>query len=800
MNEIFKRVRALMFCSTLVLLVSGTQNSITAQVFDATISLTTYEFSRNAAMADLDRDGILDMWVLLGFDEKLGIWYGIGDGSFRKGPTYSTRNDESHFVVALIDGDSIPDALLTNRFNKELEVFLGDDTGALVRIPFQTLPSIPVGMTVLDANMDGLSDLVYSTDSTVVVMKGDGSGQFILDTTFQLSGSTAGITVGYFNSDSSPDLCVALPVNGAVAVLAGDTASRFLVLQNAPIGMSTQQVVVGDFNDDQHSDLAAIDGTRNSIVSLDGDGSGDFANRREKLLEGNPVALVAGRFGQDSDDDLAVSFDGGEGDRFVLIFNSTGDDWEQKADTMELTYGPELLFMADYNRDSVPDIIAPNRGDGLIFLFAGKQDGSFSYTRKQYFDDCPAIGFFGKFNGDEFQDFALRMSCNSTKTVVLINDKLGRFRVTSEIGHTGNGYPVVDDFTHDGIDDIILSHFPDSTVRLYESDSSGAFRLSRLIDSQLELKSSFYRGFDVNQDSYCDLVENSYYPSNGHRVRFGDRNGEFHPVQSIGAYQVGITLGYGDFNNDAFIDILFYGGSDGVHISLGSDSAPHTTSTPIHIGEPHNLAVGDINEDGNLDLVTCGWLSWTNGIRSYYATVLGNGDGTFNSPDTVEYGYQSSRIVLLDADTDGHLDLMFTEWAPGVVSLFKGKGDGSFSDPEVYYSGEGAVDMPIADINGDYSPDVIVTNQFDYSISLLMNRKSSSSCCNSRRGNVDCDPRNQVDIGDLIALVDELFIGFLGLCCEESANVDGTPGVDIGDLITLVDHLFITFQPLPSCN
>lgn len=83
----------------------------------------------------------------------------------------------------------------------------------------------------------------------------------------------------------------------------------------------------------------------------------------------------------------------------------------------------------------------------------------------------------------------------------------------------------------------------------------------------------------------------------------------------------------------------------------------------------------------------------------------------------------------------------------------------------------------------------------------------ASSCCqeyssDGRAGNVDCDPGLGVDISDLSALIDNLYITFMPLCCESSANVDGDPagGVDISDLSALIDYLYISFVPPMPCR
>ncbi|UCC44915.1 MAG: SBBP repeat-containing protein, partial [Candidatus Zixiibacteriota bacterium] len=65
-------------------------------------------------------------------------------------------------------------------------------------------------------------------------------------------------------------------------------------------------------------------------------------------------------------------------------------------------------------------------------------------------------------------------------------------------------------------------------------------------------------------------------------------------------------------------------------------------------------------------------------------------------------------------------------------------------------------------------------------------------CCEGKTGNVDGDELDVVDIGDLTALIDYLFISFQPPECMDEANADGVGEVDIGDLTTLIDFLFIS--------
>jgi len=77
-----------------------------------------------------------------------------------------------------------------------------------------------------------------------------------------------------------------------------------------------------------------------------------------------------------------------------------------------------------------------------------------------------------------------------------------------------------------------------------------------------------------------------------------------------------------------------------------------------------------------------------------------------------------------------------------------------------------------------------------------------ASCCVGFTGNVDGDPEDLVDLGDLTKLIDYLFISFTEPDCITEANTDGDPlgTVDLGDLTKLIDYLFISFTPLAECS
>jgi len=96
----------------------------------------------------------------------------------------------------------------------------------------------------------------------------------------------------------------------------------------------------------------------------------------------------------------------------------------------------------------------------------------------------------------------------------------------------------------------------------------------------------------------------------------------------------------------------------------------------------------------------------------------------------------------------------------------------------------------------DNCPTVINSNQTDSNHDGI----GDACCCVSPTGNVDCDAVGGIDIGDLSALIDFLYISFTPLCCPAEANTDGQPGIDISDLSALIDYLYISFTPTAGCE
>ncbi len=294
------------------------------------------------------------------------------------------------------------------------------------------------------------------------------------------------------------------------------------------------------------------------------------------------------------------------------------------------------------------------------------------------------------FDGDGRPDLAVADVESSTVTVVL---KAG----TGKPGIVNN-YPVgtfplgvaTGDFTGDGKPDIVSTSNSNNTIWLLRNNGSGAFTASGIFN--VGAGPVGIAAGDFNKNGALDVA---VAVGAGVNILLGNGNGGFSaPTLLLGSGAQIITA---DLNNDGKLDIATNGqtllGNGAGQFSTGSCAPPPSPSG--------GFAAGDVNDDGILDFVGANVLSGTLQIQ-----LVGNGGGCLGVPTSIDVlNFGRPRFAALgDLNNDGKLDIV-----AGATVLLN-NGGGVFGPPFAYGLGSLGADpganTVIADFNGDSILDI----------------------------------------------------------------------------------------------
>lgn len=208
------------------------------------------------ASADLDNDEDTDLVVSNPGSRELTVLFNRSDGTFDPPVKFPVRHPPVYVAIDHLDGDRFPDLVTANGGTAATaSVFLNRGDGTFTSDTEFSTGSVPHSLITTDMNLDGLRDLVVTSEdaSTISVLSGNGDGSFGEAFSFRVGGQ--------------PRFCVAgdLNGNGAIDLSTGSRATREATFLFNQISVPTDLDFLEEICTDLEFESLSI-GARNGAV------------------------------------------------------------------------------------------------------------------------------------------------------------------------------------------------------------------------------------------------------------------------------------------------------------------------------------------------------------------------------------------------------------------------------------------------------------------------------------------------------------------------------------------------------
>lgn len=347
------------------------------------------------ATGDLNSDGLVDIVSLDTAANTLSVELGNADGTFQS-PTVTSVAPAGSLsqavVVRDLDGDGIPDVVITGKNTNSITIYTGNGDGSFQAPQIFSAGLGPSAVAVDNIDLNGRADIVYTNElnNSVTVLKNDGVGTYNPDVDLSGVQGPSGVAIGDVNRDGFLDLAVTNRTSNSVSVFLSANGDGFNAPNSFNVGATPVAVATADLNGDGNLDLITANKGSDDITVLLGNGNGTFQFPSNSYDVGlSPTALVVTDFDGDGVLDVIVT-NNSDNTLSILLGAGTGAFLSGPA-SIPVGSSPSGVAIADVNHDGRPDILTADSGGTGISLLINATRGDFAGESYNRFNDLPQL-------------------------------------------------------------------------------------------------------------------------------------------------------------------------------------------------------------------------------------------------------------------------------------------------------------------------------------------------------------------------------------------------------------------------